>query len=515
MLRSTVRVAIASLLLVGCTRSDPPADAAPVDDPAARRRERCESLARESAQLARLGGAAVVVALGGAGDAQATEKAGESLTAASEQAAREVVARCMTWPDDVIDCLGLFGALDDECEDKLAAALGVAVSRPPKDLPAGPAPAWSLALDEAPAQLLIARDGTLLARVDRRLVAVRDGAIAWRLADEADAIEALLLEETDAPAVLVARGDRLASVAVADGRERWSVALPPHPDEFETATARTVARDPGDASYLVGDSAARFYRLRPGRCAAKKPAKSCLTPAGRLDDEVFEEEARLVLTDDGRRLLREPGLFRIFDAEWRAQLDARAHDGLGTAVLTPDGVVALIDSDVVALDPARCGSEPFAPSAWPQPGRLHSRELDLCPECAAPPSGCRRWRVYVDDLDDERPALLESGAVVVQAEGVTLALADGRTLWKTTTGGAGPLLRLGDLVYGVSTGLEEDDPIAVFALSAADGAHRWRTPLPDLRVDSFYSLDEIVLAHGGGWLVAGYRGKLAAFELFD
>lgn len=511
--RGSAIVLSALAALSGCTGGDPAPAAAREESPEERRRGRCEQLARDTSRAARITGAGLIVGLGGA-DRMDGRAAGE-LAAMGDALAGELVARCMTWPEDVIDCLGPLGMLANGCEAKLDAALGTAEAKPPASVPAGPAPAWSLALGERrPADLLVARDGTVVALVEGELVAARAGAIAWRR----DGGYGTWLAEGpgDSPTALAPRDDRIVAVDLADGRERWSVALPavPEADEYDgPPRARTIAREPGADSFLVGDSAARFFRLRPGRCAAgKKPPKDCLTPAGALAGEVLEDDARLLLAADGRRFLRERGVVRGFDADWYATMTARAHDALGAVALAPDGLVVLVDEDVVLLDPARCGGDPFAPSGWPQPGRLYSRQLDECPDCAAPPPGCRLWRVHLAELHDERPAVQGDGAVIVHADGQTRALRAGAIAWTAVTGGGGPLLRLGDLVLGVSTGLADDDPLAVYALGG-DGEHRWRSPLPITLPGLLYSIDDILLAHGGGWLVAGYRGTVAALPL--
>lgn len=74
----------------------------------------------------------------------------------------------------------------------------------------------------------------------------------------------------------------------------------------------------------------------------------------------------------------------------------------------------------------------------------------------------------------------------------------------------GGLLRVGDSLIGVSTGDGEDEPLALSELGVADGAHRWRSPLTVAGPGSFFSTDDVVLAQGGGWIVAGFGGGIAA-----
>jgi outer membrane protein assembly factor BamB len=504
-----LRLAIALLtaLPAACGRDDPAATAdAPAMTAAERRRERCAAVAEESASIARIGGGALTVAL--ADKSKWNARTGQELAAAGESVRREILDQCMRWPDDVIDCLGPFGMMASGCDEKLAEALGVAEPKLAADIPTGPAPAWTLALAEKPAAIAVADDGTVLAIVERQLVGVRDGAIAWRAQDE---LRGWLV--VSAGVAVVARRDRVIAVDPGDGRERWSVAVPPLPDadEYTEPPAAVIAAVAADGLWL-GDREARFFRVHPDRCArntAKRPAAGCLVAAGALVDETLDGDARLFIADD-RRALHESGVVRMFDASWTPTLTARARDHLGAVVLAPAGLALVIDDDVVLLDPDNCGGEPFAPSAWPQPGQLYVRGSDECSECVAPPPGCRRWRMFVESVTGETPVVGDDGTVVVHADGFTRAIRAGADVWKTATGGDGPQLRIGDAVIGVSTGLADDDPLALFELGLADGRHRWRTPLAIGIPGTTYYSDDIVLVHDHGWLIAGYRETIAA-----
>lgn len=481
-------------------QSDPSArSSASAQQPGDVRRERCVAYAKQAAHMTR--------AMEGALEEKMD---GKDLASAAPSIEREMLDKCMQWPDEVIDCLGLFGAVKPGCEEKLAEALGVAAPKLAADVPVGPAPAWTLELAGKPRALVVADDGTVVAIVNSALVGVRDGAVAWQVLDEVRQ----MLVVIDGLAV-VARRERVIAIDPKDGRERWSVALPPLPDaeEYMTTPRPEVAAVAGDGLW-IGDSEARFFRVDPDRCArntVKKAAAGCLVAAGALVDEELGWDARLYVDAEGRRVLRETGAVRMFDAEWKATLTARAHDHLGAVALAPDGLVLVIDDDVVMLDPARCDGE-FAPSGWPQPGVLYFKGGDECPECAAPRPGCRKWRVFVEGVTNEPPAVSDDGAVIVNVDGSTRALRAGKTAWETTTGGGGALLRIGDRVLGVSTGIADEDPLAVFELGIVDGVHRWRSPLPISLPGSIFLSDEIVLAHGGGWVIAGYQETIAALR---
>jgi hypothetical protein len=70
---------------------------------------------------------------------------------------------------------------------------------------------------------------------------------------------------------VVADSTRVIAVDPADGRERWSVALPPFPDadEYTGAPWPEIAALAGDGGLWIGDSEARFFRVVPGPLRAQ------------------------------------------------------------------------------------------------------------------------------------------------------------------------------------------------------------------------------------------------------
>lgn len=494
-----------------CTRHEPAVVDTPAPTAAELRRERCSAFAEEAARTARMTGAVLEVAL--TDRSKWNAQTGQGLAGMGDEVGRAMIEQCMQWPDDVIDCLGVFGALKSGCDEKLAAVLGGGEEDEAKfaaDIPAGPAPTWSLALADKPTALAVADDGTVLALVDRQIVGVRGGAVVWRSLAE---LRSFLI--VTAGVAVVADGARVIAVDPVDGSERWSVALPPLPDadEYTGAPWPEIAALAGDGGLWIGDNEARFFRVVPDRCArntANKPAKGCLVAAGALIDETLDSDARLVIDADGRRALHEFGVVRMFDERWTTTLTARAHDHFGGMTLAPMGLTMVVDDDVVVVDPANCSGEPFAPSGWPQPGQLHIG--DECGDCVAAPPGCRRWRMFVEGVASAAPVVAADGAVIVNADAYTRSLRDGAEVWRTVTAGGGKLLRVGDGVIGVSTGLAEEDPLALFELDIADGEHRWRTQLAVTTEGSMYFSDDVLLAYGGGWIVAGYRENIAAVQ---
>lgn len=494
-------------LASACGREEPAASA---PEPTAQqlREERCTAFAEDAARTARITGVALEAAL--TDRSQWTAQTGQKLAGIGGEVGRELLEKCMQWPDDVIDCLGLFGVLKSGCDEKLAGVLGVAEPGLAADIPAGPAQAWRLTLPEKPTALAVLADGTVVAIVDRQLLAARTGALAWQALEN---LRGWLVVTGDT--ILVATTDRIVAVDPAAGHQRWSVALPPiaGAEEYDAAAKAEIATLAADGLW-IGDSEARFFRVNPDHCARSSPTRTaagCLTPAGALVDETLDSDARLTI-DAGRRALHEFGVVRMFDEQWTTTLTARARDYLGAAALGPAGLALVVDEDVVLLDPARCTDRPFAPSGWPQPGQLYIRGSDECSDCVAPPPGCRLWRMFVEGVANEVPVLGDDGLVVVNAGQHTLALRDGAEVWRTVTAGGGRLVRAGDGVIGVSTGLGEDTWLGLFELDLADGAHRWRVPLGlEIPESSYYSGD-ITLTHDDGWIVAGYRESIAVFK---
>jgi hypothetical protein len=436
----------------------------------------------------------------------------------------------------VMECLPPLGILKDGCEERLLAAMDGATP-PPNDVAAGPAPAWSLRLEGEPRHVAVTSDGTVLV-VGEGLMGLRNGEIAWRKDGD---FEGWLVELPGEPSTW-ATGveDRVVAIDPKDGSERWSATLPaveaeneePPEDDPDRDTIGVLTPSKADVQsatrhgdgLLVGDAAARFFRVDPARCAAssdggdgkdkgKAGAGACVTADGRLPDEILESDAHLFVDANDKRYLWETGILRAFAKDWRPLMTARAHDVLSHVTMSEGRLVLIVDHDVVELDPTQCrGEATFAPSDWPQPGALALREADECDECRTPPPGCRRWRVYLDDVTGEAPALLHDGAVVVHAEGYTLALHQGTTRWKVSTGGGGPLVTDGTRVLGFSTGLREGDPPALFEVAADDGNLRWRSVLP-VEVGQVYFSDDIRLALRGSWLVAAYEQTVMALPL--
>jgi outer membrane protein assembly factor BamB len=540
------RIVIASCLLgAGACKDDPPPAAAVEETPEAKRQKACEQFATEMARTGLIAGQVLVTAL--SDDPARASEGREGMKSEARQLRRELLDKCMQWPDDVMACLPPLGILKDGCEEKLLAAMDGGKPAP-EQVAAGPAPAWSTKLPAEPRHVAVTRDGTVLV-VGEGLVGLRNGEIAWRKDGEFDG---WLVELPGEPSTWTAGiEDRVVAFDPKDGSERWVATLPaverdeddvspedyvlPEGSDPEQDALGVLVRSKADVQIatrhgeglLVGDAAARFFRVDPRHCAAEgtsattpgpqakaKPgAAACVTSDGQLPDEILESDARLFVGPSDERYLWETGILRAFAKGWRPLMTARAHDVLSHVTVADGRLVLIVDGDVVELEPTQCrGEATFAPSDWPQPGALVVREADECDECRTPPPGCRRWRAYVDDVTGEAPALLSDGTAVVHAEGYTLALHDGKPRWKVFTGGGGPLVTDGTRIFGFSTGLREGDAPGVLELAAADGTLRWRTVLP-LEVGDVYFSDDIRLALAGAWLAVAYEDTVIAIPL--
>jgi outer membrane protein assembly factor BamB len=523
------RLVIVACLLgaTACKKDDPPAPEAE-QSPAAERRRECERFATDMARTGLIAGQMLVTALDD--DPESASRGRDEMKQDAHRLRRELFDKCMEWPDEVMQCLPPLGILKEGCEERLLAAMDDA-KPPPEHVTPGPTPAWTLTLEHEPRHVAVANDGTVLV-VGDGLMGVRDGKVAWHKPGDFDG---WLLPLPGEPSTwATGLEERLVAFDPVGGDERWSATLPPiegdeELGEPERSADVQVAVRAGEG-LVVGDAAARFFRIDPARCAdsaAQKPRTgACITAEGRLPDEILDSEARLFVDGADGRYLWEDGVLRGFAptrrpptaaaalAEaWRPRMTARAHDALSSVTVADGRLVLVVDHDVVELDPTQCrGEATFGPSGWPQPGALVVREADECDECRPPPPGCRRWRVYLDDVTSEAPALLHDGAVVVHAGGYTLALHQGETRWKASTGGGGPLVTDGTRVFGFSTGLREGDPPGLFEVAAADGTLRWRSVLP-VEVGEIYFSDDIRLALGGAWLVAAYEQTLMALPL--
>ncbi|MCA9705775.1 MAG: PQQ-binding-like beta-propeller repeat protein [Myxococcales bacterium] len=499
---------VLALSLLGACKKDPPPPE--VDEsPEAKRQRECDHFATDMAQTAMLAGQMMVTALEDDPMSPSARAGRSEMSEGARKLRKDLYDKCLTWPEDVMQCLPPLGTLREGCEERLMAAMDGATAIP-KDVPAGPKPAWTFTFESDPGALGVTEDGTVLAIAgveNDALVGLREGKVAWQ--KQGDHARWLLPLPGAEPTWVTAEGDRLVAFDPRTGTERWSATLPALPEEeYGTMAVRTAAVR-GDG-LLIADAEARFFAVSPERCAAPG-GSGCLEAQGRLDDEELDSDARLWVDAEDRRYLLEDDALRIFLPTGQRHATLGAHDDLGQVLLAGSELVLLVDDDVVVLDPARCSSgAPIASSGWPQPGAMVLSESE-CEGCVEPPEGCRKWRAHVPGSTHERPARLDDGAVVVSGESYVHAVHEGSSRWKTALG-TGPVITDGTRLLGLGAGVDEE-PAALYEADPSTGMPRWRSPLPTREGDSTYLEGDATLALRGRWLAAALDQTLTVVEL--
>jgi hypothetical protein len=496
-----------------CTKAPEPALAAAKPD----KRTRCEEIARTAAPMARMAVGGLAGAMGGP-DAVPSDS---ELTDMTREVYGKLVDDCMAWPDRVIDCFSPWAAFDSECEGVLAEWNGEALV--PKDLPAGPPIAWSHEFAGDPKIVRIDDAGRVLAIVadagESRLMALQDGELRWSTTDAYTAALAL-----DADTVVTARRDELLAFDRATGSIRWSAVLPPEKGELgdEHPHVRAFARDAD--RWVAADAAGRWFTITPPFCTAAAK-KGCVRAFGRLADEELEAHAVLLPRDDGTLVLRSNGaidhesglrllesvrhLDRDFDTLW--QLVAR-ESAADIAVLHDGSIAAVVDHELLVLDPAKCEvGAAFASAAWGRSAPKREADDDACPECGHAPAGCIRARWPVPHVGGP-PVAGPGGTALVNDGGFTQAFEIGAPGWRTPTAGRGRVRVTDDLVLVASIDTDHDGTLALHALGHA-GEHRFRSVLPTRTDLMFFADDEVHLDHAGRRVVMGFERTIAVFEL--
>ena len=504
---------------------------------ATQRHARCERIAGQAAQLTSMVGLGLAAStLDGEASPEKTKQARAEMAEVAKEARAEIHARCMKWPEEALRCFEGLGALDPECERIVAQAMGEPVS--PTDVSSGPPPVWKHTLPAKPQIVRVLPDGSVLAMVMHEvevdgsteyhelLLRVRDDKELWRV--EADFRHWLISSPAMPDVWVTASREDIIGYDADDGHERFRVALPAYnPESGESKPLEKLDEDSdwdwekawpqvaasSTPKLLIGDSVGRFWRVDVPACEKpEKKGRACLVLDGVLPGEDFGADDQLFVLDDGSRVLVEYENLRVFDEAWKTRVDIRAYDLLGPAAAAGDRVVALIDDDVIMLDLDACAVEhPFAPSSFPQKGRMYIRGDDECEDCGPVPAGCVAWQHYVSEAHAQPFALMGGALAVVHGEDGTFGVADGQVRWKLALGGGGRTVARGQHVFAIGTGLDEGDPFALWKLDAS-GTVQWKSDLPFEETDWIYSTDDLTLDVTDGWIVAGYENRLAVFE---
>lgn len=512
-MRATVTLLLGLLSAGACTKSSSSSESSTQDSRSPKQRQ-CDRFATDMARTMTLAGQVMVTALEDDPQGAQADRGRAEMRSKGAEVYADLYGKCLEWPPEVMRCLPPLGPLKEGCDERLAAAMDGATPAA-TDIPAGPSPAWTATLEHDPRTLAVADDGTVLvvaSTQDDAVLGLREGTIVWRM--EGRFSRWLLPLPGSEPTWAVARRGEVVAFDPATGRERWVVALPPdgEDEEFSTDVSQVPAAAREGERLLVGDDMARFFVVDPTRCGAPEDRDGCVVPAGRLEGEYLDSDARLLVGPSGRRLLWETGELRAFDAQWSPQMTARAHEHLAQVLVDDDAVLLIVDDEVVELAVDCTSAAAFGPSQWPQPGTLVFEGSDECEQCTAPPAGCRRWRTYVDSVVGEQPARLHDDTVVVHDDEHTLALRAGKTVWKTVTGGGGPLATDGRRIFAFGTGVREDDGPALLELSTTDGHPLWSSPLP-FEVGDLYFTDDVHLVLGPRVLVVAFEQTIAAVPL--
>lgn len=482
-MRASALAVVSTLLAAtGCAKSG---ESKPVAK--ATKRERCEAIAGQAAQSAGL--AIGLMASSMAEDGKGLS--GEELSAGTRDMKAELLAECMTWDDEVLDCFKPFAMLGDKCERVLAEALGQTVA--PDDAPEGPAPKWTLELPGTVRQLEADDAGRVLVRTDDALLGIVEGKLAWTVNDVHDRF---VLGPGDT--VAIARDHALIGLSNVDGTETFRAEMPLDGEDPEYAErTRPGTFVPRGEDWLVGDDEGRFVAVRPRACT-DPPKLECSELLGALPEEYFDSGSILQPLPDGGLLLWEDASLRGLDAQFRVRFDAVGLDSLDAVQLHGDGkVTAMIDHDIVRLDPIKCRAvRPFAPSSFPQKGRMYFADDAACEDCGAVPPGCVESRVYVQDYSPDAMAITTDGTVAVDSWNGVIGYAQGKRRWgHELLAAAGPVA-VGDDVLVV--GRDEEHNAAAFLWRVrADGSIVARSKLtgaPNGDVTDYAELPELVVA---------------------
>lgn len=511
---------VASAGILGACKREPEvaADAAKPD-----RRTRCESI---GSQVTEMGMALAKGLTVGLSDGKASIDAAQEAKLRTELdvAEAELIAQCMEWPEEALDCFGISAITQSsKCERIIAAAMGEPVL--PDDVPAGPTPAWTHELPHDVVDMVGRDDGTVIVLVEPEeaqgddapsehappehaafVIAVKDGKEVWR---RGRAKAPFALESIAGGPLIVVADHEVSGIDAASGDVRWTAKAV----ESEEDSAEMIAVAQTDEGVVVLDSSGAISRVDPENCTK---GKACMK--GLMRAEVPQSFATqwlepgiaggwiVVAADDG--------LVHVVDAAGKRRLTLASRTAVSWARAQGDALAVGIDGAVAVLDPAKCGEagETIAPIVWPPAGKAKwvaestVREIEVTPT----PAGCVRWHAELGVAEDSDAVEMPGDQTWAQSGGFLFAFdAAGKQAVRTAVSANSFVIPSGDGLAVVGDLGSEDVQLVLTWLSAT-GEHRRRSALP-LAEGEMFLVDDVELQVAGPVIVAGLERTLVAF----
>jgi len=405
--------------------------------------------------------------------ASTTQDQAGCLTNSPEEARaveHKAIAECMTWPDDMIDCMTTMDLDNPRCEVAYRSWLGLVEESPPAA--EGKTSAWTAELDEEIWDVVSGVAGTVVMTEMRIAGLDASGGERWRIpCDEPEHMGWLVQQGRT-----VVYGDeegRVITVDAATGEVVQTVTLPQDADGEPMVASRAVAGPDGVWMVLDGASVAL---LSDGKVEARVEAFSN-APWDGPSDLRLDSQGRIWLTWwlDGQTRVFSP------QGEQLLRFDGKS---AGPPSFAGDEVFVQLEESLVVVRPDRC-----------EPGVVASAS-DL-------PTGCLVRQIHVEaELDGVEPTVTDD-AIIAVGEGYAFAFDrdTGKRRWKQMLDGnlIGPFaVHEGELV-GIESWTMET-PSRVVVIDPATGAPIRHSAMVG-HERSFMS-DPWLIAAPGRWLVA-------------
>ncbi|MGE0398468.1 MAG: PQQ-binding-like beta-propeller repeat protein [Kofleriaceae bacterium] len=411
----------------------------------------------------------------------------------------ELKAQCMTWPDEVFDCMRDNDETSPKCREAIQHVTGLVATDVLK-APPGPAIAATANIGETTwdgLPISLQHDGTVIAAIADGIVSYAPtGKPNWRVVMDHDR---WMLVEGDL--VLTGHEHDVVALDLATGETKWR-APTPQIDEYSHATTEGGVRV-GAAAYMPLDDG-RVLRVNPAACA-KEPQTGCLELAFTFEDEEFDNPHLFALGDD--IVFVESNAIRRISTRGEVRGHIHVRDDLGGA--TPAGdqrVAAIFDDELVMIDFAKCTGA-TAIELPRKKGRMYLRGEGECDDCRLPPKGCV-VRAPIDDVDSMPPTVLPDGLVLASNwDGPVAVTPGGAKVWASEVDSIGTLRGAGDNIVFFSRD-DEEKPVRIAALDRATGKAAWSTPVVGWKSKDISSLDTTVETNDS-WIVVGNKGRLA------